>query len=39
MNITIWATTIGGRPKPEVCFFPGWWRWVFLPSERWSAIH
>jgi len=29
------VTTIGGRPKPEMCFLPGR-RWTLLPNERYG---
>jgi len=30
------VTAIGGRPKPELCFFPGRLRWTLLPKERYG---
>jgi len=26
----------GGRPKPELCFLPGWLRWTLVPKERYG---
>jgi len=31
--LLILVTAISGRPKPELCFLPGWLRWTLLPKE------
>ena len=32
--LLILVTAVGGMPKPELCFLPGWLRWTLLPEEH-----
>jgi len=34
--LLILMTASGGRPKPELCFLPGWLRWTLLPKEHYG---
>jgi len=35
-SIDFWVTAMGGRPKPEICFFPEQLRRMLLPKERYG---
>jgi len=32
----IMVMAIGSRLKPEICFLPGWLRWILLPKESYG---
>jgi len=32
------VTAIGVRPRPEICFLPGWLGWTLLPKERYGDL-